>query len=764
MTGSEGTDSEREQLLAEALADLLDRKVTQTIPAELAADWSALAEIDRAVDPAALPEKLSGHKIVAEIGSGGMGRVLLAVDHALGRKVAIKTLAPRYADDAQLQARFMGEARALARVTHPHIVRIYNLGPAGEPPHFVMEYLEGAPLTRAAAALTFPQRAELMRKVVLAADFLHTQGIIHRDLKPGNILVGADLEPKLLDFGLALDLEAHQRLSKIGEVAGTPEYLSPEQAAGNHLDARSDVFTLGAILYELLTGTAPFRGDNTGDLLRRIREEDPQLPRRIEPSIPKDLQNICLKALEKAPAQRYASAREMADDLRRYLAGEPVLAEPAAYSRLIAGQVSQHLRDLKSWRHDQIVSEAEYDALRKRYERLVERDDAWIMEVRRLTLPQVTLYFGAWILAVGAALLTFFPFPRLAGALAIAVAWAATLPTAWIGVRTWRSGYYRVAIAYLLAFCLLAPVAMLVTLEEAHLATALTHGQVNLELFHRLEFAKQATNAQLWWALLAGLPICWWLRRFTRAPVFSLMFAATSALLCLATLLRLGLLDCLDRDSGRFYLHLIPCAILFMAAGFVFERLRMPDDSRYFYPFAVAFTLAALSGVAVYHEPWAKWIEAAAPWTRGQIEYLFILNAGIYFLLDRICEGFSSPQVRTVGKSFRFVIPGHVMTSTLLLGLSADSLTEQRVFEWLLPAVACIFVFASIPRQMKNFLVSGLVFLAIGIYRLQQEVFPNRAWWPILLLLTGLGLMLAAANYAALRVTLAKFRPNSRRN
>jgi hypothetical protein len=742
--------------LAEALADLLDRKVTETIPAELAGEWSALSEIDRAVDPSALPEKLSGHKIVAEIGSGGMGRVLLAVDHALGRKVAIKTLAPRYADDAQLQARFMGEARALARVTHPHIVRIYNLGPAGELPHFVMEYLEGAPLTRAAAALTFPQRAELMRKVVLAADFLHTQGIIHRDLKPGNILVGADLEPKLLDFGLALDLEAHQRLSKIGEVAGTPEYLSPEQAAGNHLDPRSDVFTLGAILYELLTGTAPFRGGNTADLLRRIREEDPVLPRRIEPSIPKDLQNICLKALEKSPAHRYASAREMADDLRRYLADEPVLAEPAAYSRLIAGQVNDHLRDLKSWRHDQIVSEAEYDALRKRYERLVEREDAWIMEVRRLTLPQVTLYFGAWILAVGAALLTFFPFPKLAGALAIAVAWAATLPTAWIGVRTWRSGYYRVAIAYLLAFCLLAPVATLVTLEEAHVATALTQGRVNLELFHRLEFAKEATNAQLWWALLAGLPVCWWLRRFTRAPVFSLMFAATSALLCLATLLRLGVLDCLDRDSGRFYLDLIPCAILFMAAGFVFERLRMPDDSRYFYPFAVAFTLAALSGVAVYHEPWAKWIEAAAPWTRGQIEYLFILNAGIYFLLDRICEGFSSPQVRTVGKSFRFVIPGHVMTSTLLLGLSADSLAEQRVFEWLLPAIACLFVFASIPRQMKNFLVSGLVFLAIGIYRLQQEVFPNRAWWPIVLLLTGLGLMLAAANYAALRVALGR--------
>jgi hypothetical protein len=595
-----------------------------------------------------------------------------------------------------------------------------------------------------------------MRKVVLAADYLHTQGIIHRDLKPANILVGPDLEPKLLDFGLALDTEANQRLSKLGEIAGTPEYLSPEQAAGAHLDARSDVFTLGAILYEVLTGAAPFRGDNTGDLLRRIREEDPALPRRSDHAIPKDLQNICLKALEKSPAHRYASAREMADDLRRYLAGEPVLAEPAAYSRLIAGQVSEHLRDLKTWRHDQIISEPEYDALRKRYERLVERDDAWIMEVRRLTLPQVTLYFGAWILAVGAALLTFFPFPRLAGAPAILIAWAATVPTAWMGFRTWRSGYYRVAIAYLLAVCLLAPVAALVTLEEAHLATALTQGKVSLELFHRLEFAKHATNAQMWWALLAGLPVCWWLRRFTRAPVFSLMFAATSAMLCLATLLRMGVLDCLDRDSGRFYFDLIPCAILFMAAGFVFERLQMSDDSRYFYPFAVAFTLAALTGVAVYHQPWSDWLKATAPWTRGQVEYLFILNAALYFVLDRICDSFPSSQVRTVGKSFRFVIPGHVMTSLLLLGLNAESVTEARVLEWTLPAAACAFVFASIPRQMKNFLVSGLIFLAIGIYRLQQEVFPNRAWWPIGLLVVGLGLMLAAANYAALRVALAR--------
>jgi uncharacterized membrane protein len=303
---------------------------------------------------------------------------------------------------------------------------------------------------------------------------------------------------------------------------------------------------------------------------------------------------------------------------------------------------------------------------------------------------------------------------------------------------------------------------VLVTVEEAHLFAGITQGLVRLELFHRLKFAKQATNAQVWWSLLAGLPACWWLRRFTRAPVFSLMFATTAALWCLATLLRMGMLDWLDNDHGRFYFHLIPCAILFMAAGFGLERLRKPDDSRYFYPFAVVFTWAALSGVAADYEPYARWLGSVAPWTRGQVEYLFIGNAGIYLVLDRICERLNSPQVRAVGKAFRFVIPGHVMTSLWLLGMNANTRVEERTLEWLLPAVACVFVFGSIPRQMKNFFASGLLFLAIGVYRLQQDVFPNHGGWPVFLLATGLALMVAAANYAPLKVALARVLKNSR--
>ena len=303
-----------------------------------------------------------------------MGRVFLAMDERLDRKVAIKTLNARFADNPVLRARFMHEARAMAQVAHPNIARIYALGPDGEPPHFVMEYVEGVALTIAAQPLTLRQKAELMRKVALAVGFLNERQVIHRDLKPGNILVGPDLEPKLLDFGLALHLSGNEeRLTLHGEIMGTPDYFSPEQArADAPLDARSDVFSLGVVCYELLTGALPFRAATLRDQVQSICEQDPTLPRRINADIPGDLQNVCMKALEKAPAARYNSAYEMAADLERFLAGDAVLAAPAVYARLMTGKIAQHLRELDGWKRDQILSDSEYDAFRKCYDRLAE--------------------------------------------------------------------------------------------------------------------------------------------------------------------------------------------------------------------------------------------------------------------------------------------------------------------------------------------------------------------------------------------------------
>lgn len=808
---------DREMRLARAVAEYIDLHAREEatdmeafcrLHPELAPDLKAqletLHEMEQILGPEEptshpqkveepLPERLSGHKILGLIGSGGMGRVLLAADEGLGRKVAIKILSPRYSDNALLLSRFMQEARAMARLNHTNIARIYNLGPSEEIPHFVMEYIEGAPLMEATKVLSLDQNIELMLKVVWAVEFLHQHQVIHRDLKPGNVLVGPDHEPKILDFGLAHQVEeSGTRLTRAGEVMGTPDYFSPEQARGEaSLDARSDIFSLGAILYQLLTGFLPFRAEKFEDQIRLICEQDPILPRRIDPAIPGELQNICLKALEKSPANRYSSAQEMARDLERFLAGEAVLANPTSYSRMMAGKIEQHLQELRGWQRDHILSQYELDSFKRLYDRLVEREDAWILEVRRLSLSQVTLYLGAWFLVVAAGLVLFFQFPGLSGTPAVMLIAAATLYMAYTGTRCWRQGLPRIAIAFLLAFCLLSPTTILVAMKEWGFVNRFTQDDRERDLFAVLSTFLQkkgsdsvssreafgrsaaatfrgATDARVWWALFLSLPLYVTLRRFTRASVFSLVFAVMGALLCLVTLLRMGLLEWVEKDPGKAYFYLLPIAILFFITAAWIERIPSPYDSRYFYPIAVLFIFIGLSGFASVHKPYRDLLQAWIPRTHGHIAYLFIFNALFYLALQSLCERFGSTQMRWVAKWFKFVIPGHVLTSLLVLGLAATERWESapmspglrieaRFFEILLPAAACMFVLGSVPKQMKNFFATGLIFLAVGVIRLQQNWFHDKASWPVGLLATGVILMLLATRYTPIKLAVARW-------
>jgi Protein kinase domain len=784
--------SAKERAIAEALAMYLDRlsreetvdieafcKATPGLEKELRPLLESLTEMDGhssfcQPEPAQeagekLPDTLSGHKILGEIGSGGMGRVLLALDERLGRKVAIKTLNRRYQNNESVRTRFMQEARASAQINHPNIVRIFSLGQPGEAPHFVMELVEGSSLVEAARALTLRQKAELLQKVALAVNFLHAHQILHRDLKPTNILVGTDLEPRILDFGLAQHLQSDgRRMTLPGEIMGTPDYFSPEHTVpGSRFDARSDVFSLGTILYEVLTGSPPFHGESFAQQVRQIREELPILPRRRNPEVPGELQDICLKALEKKPENRYASAREMADDLERFLAGEKVHATPTAYASLIAGKIQQHIQELEGWRRDEILSEYEFDSFRQNYGRLIEREDAWILEARRLTLPQVTLYLGAWILTVGAALLFLFQFLHLPGKVSVALIAGVAALMVWSGLRIWRRGQLRIGIAFFLTFCLLLPIVLLLTMIEYRIA-AVPSPHRDWELLVNLkEPFRAVTNAQLWWAILLTLPACWWLRRFTQSSVFSLMIAVMGVALSLVTLLRLGWLEWAKNDPGWFYFRILPVAMVFFITAFAVERLRFPNDSRYFYPIAVVLTLLALTGLAAQHEPYRAWIERNLTWTRGQIEYLFIVNAAIYFAFQAICDRFPSPQMRAVAKAFRFVIPGHILTSLLFLWFDAygrwqDDFgnlvkkREARILEFLLPMVACLFIFGSIRKQMKNFFVSGMVFLAIGIVLWQFDLYERESRWPIFLLILGAALMISATRYSAIKMAVAR--------
>ena len=551
-------------------------------------------------------------------------------------------------------------------------------------------------------------------------------------------------------------------------MVGTPSYFSPEQTTGEaELDARSDIFSLGTILYEVLTGVLPFPVQPFAQQMESIRREDPELPRRMNPDIPGDLQDICLKALEKQPENRYRSAREMADDLERFLAGEKVHANPTTYGSLVSAKIQEHLTEIEGWRHDEVLSDAEYEGFRKQYGRLVEREDAWILQARRLTFPQVSLYLGAWILIGGAALLFLFHLVRLSGTPRVLVAACVTALTWYEGLILWRRNQLRNGIAHLLAVCLLVPITLLVAMAEYRIR-AISAANPDWELLHSISGSfREITNLQLWWALALSMPVYVWLRRYTRSSVFSLVASVMGVLLCVVTLARMGLIDWLNHDHGKLYFRLIPIALVFLLCGYVLERLSLPNDSRYFYPVAVAFTFVAMSGLASDYERFQNMLKRAWPWTRGDIEYLFIMNAGLYFVLQTILSRFSLFQLRAVAKSFRFVIPGHILTSLLSLGIRASSRWndsvedlslkhEARAFEILLPLVACVFIYASIPKQMKNYFVTGALFLGIGIVRLQQDVFQDQARWSISLLLLGSVLMFAATRYSSIKMRFAR--------
>ena len=334
--------------VAEGIAAGLSKSSWPAVPATIGLAEAVLVGAD-------LPRVFGDFELQAELGRGGMGVVYLARQRSLDREVGLKMILQGELASAADLARFRSEAESAARLDHPHIVPVYEVGERDGRPYFAMKYVAGTTLARRLAEGPMPPReaAALLAPICDAVHFAHSRGILHRDLKPSNILIDREGRPHVTDFGLAKRVAGDSQITRSGAILGTPCYMAPEQAAGNRgqLGPASDVYSLGTILYQMLTGRPPFQAATAVDTLLLVLEQDPLPPRLLNPRADRDLEMIALKCLQKPPALRYPSAKALADDLRAYLTDEPIAARSGLFSQVIARwfRETHHATVLEHW-------------------------------------------------------------------------------------------------------------------------------------------------------------------------------------------------------------------------------------------------------------------------------------------------------------------------------------------------------------------------------------------------------------------------------
>ena len=299
-----------------------------------------------ALQPGTQVQYFGNYELLGEIAFGGMGIVYRARQISLNRKVALKMIRGGILASSEDVRRFRAEAEAAANLQHPNIVAIHEVGEHDGEQYYSMDLVEGENLAELCATEPLPpeRAARYVRAIADAVHFAHQRGTLHRDLKPQNIMIDEHDQPRVLDFGLARQIGGESSLTQSGAVLGSPSYMPPEQAQGRNdrVGVASDVYSIGAILYHLLTSRAPFSGATPAETMRQVIEDEPVAPTEIRPGVPRDLETICLKCLEKNPVQRYASARDLAEDLGRFLNHEPIIARPAGAARRALNWARMH--------------------------------------------------------------------------------------------------------------------------------------------------------------------------------------------------------------------------------------------------------------------------------------------------------------------------------------------------------------------------------------------------------------------------------------
>jgi serine/threonine protein kinase len=685
--------------------------------------------------------RIPGFSVRQVLGRGGIGTVYLAWDDSLQREVALKVI-HRGAPEA-VRARILDEARKTAALRDRAIVTVHAVvegearGAGESAAAIVMERVEGFPIDRAAAKLSPAQKARILQETARALAVAHERGIIHRDLKPDNVLVSPELDVKILDFGLAVFAEDAGATDAL--FRGTPAYASPEQARGEPLTPASDVFSLGSLAFKVLTGQPPYRGDSVHDVLDAVAEADPPFPRDVAEGVPEDLQAICLASMARRPQDR-PTAAEVAEDLGRFLAGEPVRLRPALYGDLLRSSIARHSRELHSWRKQRMISTVEHDRLEAVYRRILADEDHWIVDARRISLAQTVLYSGSWAVVVAVGLLVWLAREDLGPLARWLVPSLFTGVLVAVGLVAQARRDFLAAASFLAAGVLSIVPTLLSALGELGVAELRPEGTEQLiETF---------SNSQVLLANAGGLLLSLMAFRALRLTGFAWTTAALATSSYIAILLTRGWLSRPPETQAFWCLPLVALeapALLFEGRG----RVR----------WAAPFHLTALAALVLAPDvmasegPTLKMLGVVPSTAPGAFldssrleSYSFAINGFAFLAVMLILERARSLDLRRGARVLEVLAPVHLL-GALYASARAHAKDDLVLLDVAIYVAALLAILAlGTLRERWRFLIVSLGGIALGSHLVIDIGLLDRV--PFLLALGAAGLLVAAGTYA----------------
>ena len=682
----------------------------------------------------------SQYRVVKKVGQGAAGEVFQAIDTILDRPVAVKFLNKEYAAESTNKERWQ-EARLIGQLNHPNIAQIYHIGEQEGLRFIVMEWVEGLPLTEAWWEKTVQSRLGIFLQVLDAIAAAHRRGIVHRDIKPSNILVNSSSQVKVLDFGIAVDTQLLENFDD-RYYRGTPAFSAPEQITPPvKISTATDVFALGILLYQLLTETLPFPQTDPKELFQAIKTEYPELPTALQEKVPIPLQNICLKALEKSPHRRYVNARDLSEDIGRYLRGEKVWSMPSFLTDKIQQEVFYHRQKLKIWRDNELVTQKEFDKLENIYEHMISPPDPSIIEARELSLSQVCLYLGGWIAVLGSFVLFYKTWDQIPVFWRPTPAIAATALMILFGILMWRKKENRLAVGFLATANLLIPITILLTLGQWDILSSASYPWGTETIYQGLSEAGShliVGNLQLYISSWSWLAFSFLFLRLTRSSIF-VLFSIIAFLVWLTTCYIIAGMEDWTPDiiAGRYLFAGIGLFIL----GTVLDRHRL---THYAWPLCVAglaFVVIPLSIIAISDNTLFGWLLSKPEGLiqDEQIALSFACNGLIYLGLATICRSLGTILQRRLAQALNWFGPLHILGTLKILD-TEDFASEghQLIYRILLPIASFAFVFSSVTRQMKSFFFSGLGGIAASVHKITVEYLDKYFAWPVSLIVTGI--------------------------